>query len=101
MTEYLIPLLVVIVITILVTIKRSKKVKFIIWGLVTMILLPKMLGLPLSIYLFILIFPDAPSGILAGLIAIGIVMPLIFLVGLVLLLIGIFKIKRADLENNT
>lgn len=96
MTEYIIPFIAVIVITTLVTIKRTKKVKFIIWGLVTMFLLPMVLGFPLGMIIFILIFPDVPSGIPAALFAIGIVAPLIFLIGLVLLLIGIFKYKRVD-----
>ncbi|MBM7702990.1 hypothetical protein [Metabacillus iocasae] len=88
-----VPLLFAIV-SYLFTKEKSTKIKWITWGLVTMFVFTPFISWLIAI----------PFGILQkdGFVAIGLMMlllPLFFLIGLIVLLIGIFKKKDVNVKN--
>ena len=70
------------------TLKKSVKRKFIVWGLITIFLFTPFLGWSISIQVAI-----AEGDGFAAVAMMMILFPLFFLIGLILLLYGIFKKK--------
>lgn len=80
----------VVAIVFLVNKKRSKKTKIIIWGTTLMIVIAPLLSLSAS-KIYALIEEDGWAGIAL----VSILFPVIFLIGLITLLIGVFWKEHA------
>ncbi|WP_214484716.1 hypothetical protein [Bacillus sp. SM2101] len=71
--------------------RKSKKKKYIIWGITTIVLIAPLLSWVVSI-LFAIRVGDG----FAGVALLMVMFPLLFLIGLVILLIGIFRKRKAE-----
>ena len=70
---------------------KSKKRKYIVWGITTMLAIA-----PLFSWLISITYASIEGSGWAGVAMMGIMLPILFLVGLVILLVGVFRKKETE-----